>query len=103
MRRGATNIAGMIAFMALLTAGCASDEMKPSSAPSMGSGSAAGTAITSSSGSPTMSSKNIDRIAHPGPPKIPSMYASRASRRMPAAGNECWPSKAADEIIPCSD
>jgi hypothetical protein len=63
MRPGTANIAGMIAFMALLTAGCASDNMKPSSAPSMSSGSAAGTAAHSSTGSPTKSSKNIDQIA----------------------------------------
>jgi hypothetical protein len=31
------------------------------------------------------------------------MHAYPASRRMPAAGNECWLSKAAVAIIPCAD
>lgn len=70
MRPGITNIAGVIAFMALLTAGCASDEMKSSSSPSMTSSSAsvssapaAPSGPSASSNQPTMSGKNIDRIA----------------------------------------
>ena len=70
MRPGIANIAGMIAFMALLTAGCASDDIQPSSSPStsssspsMSSAPAPQTAASSSTSSPTMSGKNIDRIA----------------------------------------
>lgn len=70
MRPGIAKIAGMIAFMALLTAGCASDDMKSSSSPStspsnpsMSSAPAPPTAASSSTSSPTMSGKNIDRIA----------------------------------------
>lgn len=80
MRPVIANIAGMMAFMALLTAGCASDEMKPSSGSSMSSSSptnemkstsgpsmtSTNSSMSSGSAAPTVSassSKNIDRIA----------------------------------------
>jgi PBP1b-binding outer membrane lipoprotein LpoB len=81
MRPVIANIAGMVAFMALLTTGCASDETMPASGSSMSSSSptqemksTSGPSMTSTNSSMSTGSaaasasasgttKNIDRIA----------------------------------------